>query len=54
VGLVAELAGHADPTVTLGYYTQAIRRGIQAVDRIERMYRGEPDARPILSSGMAP
>jgi len=54
VGLVAELAGHADPTITLGYYTQAVRGGTQAIDRLERMYRGEPDAPPILSSGMAP
>ena len=54
VGLVAELAGHADPTITLGYYTQAVRKGTQAIDRIERMYRAEPDAPPIPSSEMAP
>jgi hypothetical protein len=54
VGLVAELVGHADPTITLGYYTQAVRRGAQAVDRIELMYRGETDAPPIPASGMAP
>jgi integrase len=54
VGLVAEIAGHADPTITLGYYTQAVRRGTQAIDRIERMYRGEPDAAPIPSSARAP
>jgi integrase len=54
VGLVAELAGHADPTITLGYYTQAVRKGTQAIDRIERMYRGEADAPPIPSSAMAP
>ena len=54
VGLVAELAGHADPTITLGYYTQAVRKGTHAVDRIELMYRGETDAPPIPSSGMAP
>jgi integrase len=51
VGLVAELAGHADPTITLGYYTQAVRGGTQAIDRLERMYRGEPDVTPSLSSG---
>jgi hypothetical protein len=31
-----------------------VRRGTQAIDRLERMYRGEPDAPPILSSGLAP
>lgn len=51
VGLVAELAGHADPTITLEYYTQAVRDGAQAIDRLERMYRGEPDTPPSLSSG---
>jgi integrase len=54
VGLVAEIAGHADPTITLGYYTQAVRKGTQAIDRIERMYRGEPDAAPIPSSARVP
>ena len=41
VGLVAELAGHADPTVTLGYYTQAVRAGTGAIERLEQMYHGE-------------
>jgi len=40
VGLVAELVGHADPTVTLGYYTQAVRAGTGAIERLERMYHG--------------
>jgi hypothetical protein len=44
VGLAAELAGHADPTITLGYYTQAVRGGTQAIDRLDRMYRGHEGA----------
>jgi integrase len=43
VGLAAELAGHADPTITLAYYTQAVRGGTQAIDRLDRMYRGQED-----------
>jgi plasmid stabilization system protein ParE len=52
VGLVAKLAGHANPTITLGHYTQAVRGGTQAIDRLERMYRGEPGGPPMPSSGM--
>lgn len=33
VGLVAKLAGHADPSVTLGVYTQAVRPGDAATMR---------------------
>jgi integrase len=45
VGLVAMLAGHANATVTLGHYTQAVRGGEAAVLALERAYRqgrGEP------------
>ncbi|MET3646295.1 tyrosine-type recombinase/integrase [Phyllobacterium ifriqiyense] len=38
VGLVARLAGHANATVTLGHYTQAVRGGEVAVDALERAY----------------
>ena len=31
VGLVAQIAGHANPTVTLGHYTQAVRDGGAAI-----------------------
>lgn len=33
VGLVAKLAGHANPTVTLSHYTQAVRGGEEAMGR---------------------
>lgn len=39
VGLVAKLAGHANPTVTLGHYTQAVRGGADAVKALEAAYR---------------
>lgn len=38
VGLVAKLAGHANPTVTLGHYTQAVRGGAAAVTALEGAY----------------
>lgn len=38
VGLVAKIAGHANPTVTLGHYTQAVRGGEAAVEALERAY----------------
>jgi len=38
VGLVAKLAGHANPTVTLGHYTQAVRGGEEAIEALERAY----------------
>jgi integrase len=39
VGLVAKLAGHADPAITLSVYTQAVRGGEDAVQELERAYR---------------
>lgn len=38
VGLVAKLAGHANPAVTLGHYTQAVRGGVEAMDVLDRAY----------------
>ncbi len=38
VGLVAQIAGHANPTVTLGHYTQAVRGGAAAMDALEVAY----------------
>ena len=42
VGLVAQIAGHANPTVTLGHYTQAVRDGSVAVAALERAYAARP------------
>jgi integrase len=41
VGLVAKLAGHANPNVTLGHYTQAVRGGESAVAALERAYTAQ-------------
>jgi integrase len=38
VGLVAQIAGHANPTVTLGHYTQAVRGGAAALAALEEAY----------------
>lgn len=38
VGLVAKLAGHANATVTLSHYTQAVRGGEDAVKALEEAY----------------
>ena len=38
VGLVAKIAGHASPAVTLGHYTQAVRGGAAAVTALELAY----------------
>jgi hypothetical protein len=54
VGLVAKLAGHASPNVTLSHYTQAVRNGDAAVKALEEAYslagsggrRRERDAAP--------
>jgi len=35
---VAKLAGHADPAVTLGHYTQAVRGGAEAVAILDAAY----------------
>lgn len=38
VGLVAKLAGHANPNVTLGHYTQAVRGGAEAIQLLEASF----------------
>ena len=38
IGLVAKLAGHADPAVTLDHYTQAVRGGEAAINALEEAY----------------
>lgn len=35
IGLVAKLAGHANPVVTAGYYTHAVRGGAAAIKALE-------------------
>jgi integrase len=45
VGLVAKLAGHANPTVTLSHYTQAVRGGEAAMQILETAYRPSDAAR---------
>lgn len=40
VGLVAKIAGHANPTVTLGHYTQAVRNADVAIEALDRAYAG--------------
>lgn len=40
IGLVAQIAGHANPTVTLGHYTQAVRDGSAAIEALARAYGG--------------
>jgi hypothetical protein len=48
VGLVAKIAGHANPNVTLGHYTQAVRGGAEAAAALERAF--EPRVRSATSS----
>lgn len=38
VGLVAKIAGHSDPSVTLGHYTQAVRDGQGALEALREAY----------------
>ena len=45
-GLVAQIAGHANPTVTLGHYTQAVRDGSAAIEALE--LPAPPGALPVL------
>ena len=39
IGPVAKLAGHANPSVTLSHYTQAVRGGQEAVAKLDRAYQ---------------
>ncbi|NOX41215.1 MAG: site-specific integrase [Alphaproteobacteria bacterium] len=41
VGLVAKLAGHSNPTVTLGHYTQAVRGGADAMSTLDQAFSTE-------------
>lgn len=41
VGLVARLAGHSNPAVTLGHYTQAVRGGAEALAMLDKAYQVE-------------
>jgi integrase len=34
LGLVARIAGHANPTVTAGHYTQVVRDGSAAIEAL--------------------
>jgi integrase len=43
VGLVAKLAGHANATVTLAHYTQAVRGGEVAILSLEKAYAPTPE-----------
>lgn len=45
VGLVAKLAGHASPQITLQYYTHAVRENDGVMDKLELAYRlQKPDS----------
>jgi integrase len=48
VGLVAKLSGHANATVTLGFYTQAVRGGETAIEALERAYTAGNVAPPAI------
>lgn len=39
VGLVARIAGHSDPSVTLTYYTQSVRDGQGALESLKEAYQ---------------
>ena len=41
VGLVAKLAGHANPSTTLSHYTQGVRGGEEAMAALERSYMAD-------------
>ncbi|MBW7947706.1 MAG: site-specific integrase [Sphingomonadaceae bacterium] len=38
VALVAQIAGHSNPTVTLSHYSQAVRDGSAAIEALDRAY----------------
>ncbi len=38
IGLAAQLAGHKNANVTLGYYTQATRKGDEMIAKLEQLY----------------
>ena len=45
VGLVAKLAGHSNPTVTISHYTQAVRGGEAALRALEDAYTDRAEKR---------
>jgi integrase len=51
VGLVARLAGHKNPTVTLAYYTHAVRSGDDALALLDQTYSSTPasNSRNVLA-----
>jgi integrase len=49
VGLVAQLAGHANAIVTIGHYTQAVRGGTEAVKALETAYGPTEKSQATLS-----
>ncbi|MDX2204605.1 MAG: tyrosine-type recombinase/integrase [Hyphomicrobiaceae bacterium] len=50
LGLVSKLAGHANPSVTLQHYTQAVRGGEDAIARLETIYARGGDERLISAA----
>lgn len=50
VGLVAKLAGHANASVTLGHYTQAVRGGEAAVAALDKAFRVGSLDRPVMDA----
>ncbi|MGL1627159.1 tyrosine-type recombinase/integrase, partial [Vibrio parahaemolyticus] len=38
VGLVSKLAGHANASITLQHYTQAVRGGDDAIAKLDALY----------------
>lgn len=42
IGLVAKLAGHANPNVTIGYYTHAMRTGQSTIRSLDEAYEARP------------
>ncbi|MEL4382892.1 tyrosine-type recombinase/integrase, partial [Shewanella algae] len=43
IGLVAKLAGHANPNVTISYYTHAMRTGQSSIGTLDEAYEARPD-----------
>jgi len=52
IGLVAKIAGHANPTVTLGHYTQAVRGGEAAATALEQAYAPVADGHAAWRAAM--
>jgi integrase len=54
VGLVAKLAGHANATVTLAHYTQAVRGGEAAVIALEQAFAVRANGAPAEEAEAEP